>query len=106
MDVVAIGDDDHYYVKFQDGSEHWNLPIRLSNLLNGRNGTRRGKPDLAEVARVSLGGNDDYAVKFTNGSINSVCGKPRYKEEFGRINEKVGVKHIELGPGKDFVIIG
>jgi len=106
VDVIAIGGDDHYYVKFQDGSEHWNLPIRLSNLLNGRNGTRRGKPDLAEVARVSLGGNDDYAVKFTDGSIKSVCGKPRYYEEFDRISEKVGVKHIELGPGKDFVIIG
>ena len=106
VDVIAIGDADDYYVKFQDGSEHWSLPVKLSNLLNGRNGSRRGKPDLAEVARVSLGSNNDYAVKFTDGSINSSCGKPRYSREFDRIKEKVGVKHVELGPGGDFVIIG
>jgi len=106
VDVIAIGDADHYYVKFQDGSEHWSLPVKLSNLLNGRNGSRRGKPDLAEVARVSLGGNNDYAVKFTDGSIQSFCGKPGYCREFDRINKKAEVKHVELGPGGDFVIIG
>jgi len=106
VDVIAIGGGDHYYVKFQDGSEHWNLPIGLSNLLNGRNGTRQGNPDLAEVARVSLSSNNDYAVKFTDGSIKSVCGKPGYSKEFDSIMKKVGVKHVELGPREDFVIIG
>jgi len=108
VDVIAIGDADNYYVKFQDGSEHWSLPVKLSNLLNGRNGNRRGKPhlNLAEVARVSLGSNNDYAVKFTDGSIKSFCGKPGYCREFDRILNKADVKHVEIGPGKDFVIIG
>lgn len=106
VDVLAIGGDDDYYVKFKDGSEDWTLPPKLSNLLNGRNGTRRGNPDVAGVANISLGHNGDYVVKFTDGSIRSWCGKPRYSKQFDRVEKKVGVKHVELGAGDDFVIIG
>jgi len=104
VDVIAIGDGEDYYVKFQDGSEHWSLPIELSKLLNGR--SKRGKPD---VAHISLGGNGrDYAVKFTDGSISSWCTKSDYNSDWDRVQKKAksGVKHVELGPGDDFVIIG
>jgi hypothetical protein len=88
VDVLAIGGDD----------EDWTLPPKLSKLLNGRNGTRRGNTGVAGVANTSLGhiANGDYVVKFTISSIRSLCGKPRYSKQFNRFEKKVGVKDVEL----------
>jgi len=67
VDLIAIGDDDDYYVRFKDGSEDWSLPSDLSNLLNGRNGTRRGNPNLAQVKRISLSDQEEWVVGFSDG---------------------------------------
>ena len=98
VDVLAISDDDDYYVKFTDGSADWTLSSKLSKLLNGRNETRRGNSEVAGVANTSLGHNaiGDYVVKFTNSSVSSLCGKPRYSKQFNRVEKKVGAKMLEL----------
>ena len=106
VDVLALGEDEDYYVKLVDGSEDWTLPVKLSKLLNGRNGNRKGNPGKAGVANISLGHNGDYAVKFTDGSIRSWCNKPGYSKKFDKVEKKAGIKHVELGAGNDFVIIG
>jgi len=99
VDVIAIGDGEDYYVKFQDGSEYWNLPVKLSNLLNGRNGSKKGNKDLAEVAHISLGGpnGSQWSVKFTDGLIKTYVGSWYLSDS---------VKHDEYGAGEDFVMIG
>eukprot|EP00092_Neocalanus_flemingeri_P105445 GFUD01135157.1.p1 GENE.GFUD01135157.1~~GFUD01135157.1.p1 ORF type:complete len:328 (+),score=83.51 GFUD01135157.1:46-1029(+) len=106
VDILALGEDDEYYVKFDDGSEHWSLPVALSKLLNGRKGTRRGNQGIAGVSNISLGFDGNYAVKFTDGRIKSWGDMPGYSKKFDKVLGKVGVKYVELGARNDFVIIG
>jgi len=66
--LISIGDLDEYYVRFQDGSECWNLPPVLSNLLDRRNGSRsRINPNLAEVTKLSWSGKESI-VGFADGT--------------------------------------
>jgi len=106
VDVIALGDDDNYYVRFRDGDEYWHLPTSLSNLLNGRNGTRRGaNPNLAEVAYITLSGDNEYAVKFTNGQWKWNVSSTLDDDEEDMIRSCSGLHQLAFGCNNEFIML-
>ena len=58
VDLIALGEEEDYYIKLSNGKEFWNIPSRLADRL-------RGKHAEKTVAGVSLGYEDQYNVRFT-----------------------------------------
>ena len=63
VDVLAMGDKDIFYVKFNDGEERWRVSDSLADVLEGRN-CSRGK---GMVVGVALGSGGYYCVQFGDG---------------------------------------
>ena len=62
MDLMALGEEEDYYIKLSNGKEFWNIPGRLADRL-------RGKHAEKTVAGVSLGYEDQYNVRFTGKDV-------------------------------------
>ena len=85
MDVIALGEEDDYYVKLSSGKEYWNIPGKLADrcmqpphecpkklkrlgslkAIHSHTTRLRGKHGDRTVAGVSLGYEDEYSVRFT-----------------------------------------
>ena len=109
VDLITIGDDDEYYVRFKDGSEDWSLPTDLSNLLNGRNGTRRGNYNLGEVKRISLSDQSEWVVGFSDGGWQWSSKKARNSILEDDVTYKMRscekIYEFQMGPNSDFVFL-
>ena len=62
VDLMALGEEEDYYIKLSNGKEFWNIPGRLADRL-------RGKHAEKTVAGVSLGYEDQYNVRFTGKDV-------------------------------------
>ena len=65
VDIMALGEEEDYYVKLSNGKEFWNIPSKLADRLRGKHGEKT-------VATVSLGYEDQYNVRFSGTCYQSV----------------------------------
>ena len=94
VEVLALGDENIFYVKFKDGGERWRVSDSLADVLDGRNGPRgRGV-----VVGVVLGVGGDYCVQFADGTVCSEVGSRQLYELKIKFNM---VEFVELGLGGD-----
>jgi len=104
--ILALGDDDIFYVMFESGEELWNLPTSLSNLINGRNGTRRrGNPNLANIADITVSDKGDWAVRFTDNTCKWDQDSIMDNEVVQTVLSCKHIHHIVFGHNSDFVVI-
>ena len=99
VDVIAIGEEDDYYLKLSNSKEYWNIPSKLADRL-------RGKHSHKTVASVSLGYDDEYSVKFSDGSRTSNMMSKSFWRDYDHVNEAAGVKHVAVGAKGDYIVIG
>ena len=90
VDVIAIGEEDDYYLKLSNSKEYWNIPSKLADRL-------RGKHSSKTVASVSLGYDDEYSVKFSDGSRTSHMAGKTFWRDYDHVNQAAGVKHVAVG---------
>lgn len=63
MELLAFAPDGGYYIMWEDGTSEWlGLPRGLHNQLVGRN------KSLPGVEFLSIGPNDEWFVRYLNGS--------------------------------------
>jgi len=74
-EYIALGSNDRYFVKFDDGSYYFYGPTALTRILNEKmsriqgKGKKRGAKNNVSVASVAFGKElDDFFVVFTDGS--------------------------------------
>jgi len=99
VDLMALGEEEDYYIKLSNGKEFWNIPGRLADRL-------RGKHAEKTVAGVSLGYEDQYNVRFTDSSMTSNMKSKTFWREYDDITEASGVKQVAMGAKGDYVILG
>ena len=118
VDLMALGEEEDYYIKLSNGKEFWNIPSKLADRL-------RGKHAEKTVAGVSLGYEDQYNVRFTGTdavftvsyiscnnfyvsdcSMTSNMKSKTFWREYDDITEASGVKQVAMGAKGDYVILG
>ena len=119
VDIMALGEEEDYYVKLSNGKEFWNIPSKLADRLRGKHGEKT-------VAAVSLGYEDQYNVRFTgmavipcatfytiilnsyvpDGSMTSNMKSKTFWREYDDITEASGVKLVAMGAKGDYIILG
>ena len=66
----------------------------------------RGKHSSKTVASVSLGYDDEYSVRFSDGSRTSNMVGNTFWRDYDHINQAAGVKHVAVGAKGDYIVIG
>lgn len=99
VDIMALGEEEDYYVKFSNGKEFWNIPSKLADRLRGKHGEKT-------VAAVSLGYEDQYNVRFSDGSMTSNMKSKTFWREYDDITVASGVKLVAMGAKGDYIILG
>jgi len=99
VDVIAMGEEDDYYVKLSNGREYWSIPNRLAERLRGKHSERT-------ISGVSLGYDDEYSVRFSDCSMTSNMKSKTFWREYDDINDSTGVKQVIVGAKGDYIILG
>ncbi len=94
---VAMGSQDRYYVKFEDGKSEWVGCDNMTNLLQGTNRT---------VKTVAFGEDwDTYFVVFADGGWNWGGTIPyALSDLLGRRNKKGDLECVSLGPAGEYYL--
>ena len=99
VEELALGEDEDYYVRLQDGRESWRVPETLAALLDGRLPGQGG-----EVMALALGEGGDYFVKLHDGTTDWRASN-EVVAALAKFKGPDSIK-VELGRGGEFVVMG
>jgi len=112
-EYIALGSNDRYFVKFDDGSYYFYGPNSLTRILNEKvtkiqkgKGKNRGAKNNVSIASVAFGKElDDFFIVFTDGSWE--CDGELHKGLDKLLNDRgnrADLLWVSLGPDNEFCV--